>query len=379
MDFIDLKKQYQNIKPKVQKRINDILDNARFIMGKEIEELEAVLSRYTQTKYCLTCSSGTDALLLPLMAQKIGPGDAVFTTSFSFFATAEVIALLGATPVFVDIDTETFNIDPVKLREEIIKIKTGNQITSCFPQNLIPKAIIPVDLFGLCANYDAITDIAKEFGLFVLEDAAQSFGAVQKGKKACSFGNMSATSFFPAKPLGCYGDGGAVFLNDPEQGEILKSLRIHGQGLDKYENVRVGINGRLDTIQAAVLLEKIEIFDTEISQRRKIAQRYADALKSKFVVPAIFDDNLSAWAQYSLQCENRDVVVDALKKEKIPTAIYYPKPLHLQKAFSHLGYEKGHCPVAERIANRIFSIPMHPYLTDADQEQIIKAVMKSAE
>jgi UDP-2-acetamido-2-deoxy-ribo-hexuluronate aminotransferase len=375
MDFIDLKKQYQIIKPSVQKRINEILDRAGFIMGREIAELEEKLGQYVGTKYCLTCSSGTDALLLPLMAKGIGPGDAVFTTTFTFIATAEVISLLGATPVFVDIDPKTYNIDSIKLREEIKKVKTGKQIAAASPIKLTPKAIIPVDLFGLCANYDAISDIAKEFKLFVLEDAAQSFGAEYRGKKACSFGDMAATSFFPAKPLGCYGDGGAVFLNDSKMIEILKSLRIHGQGTDKYENVRIGINGRMDTIQAAVLLAKMETFEKEFETRQGIAQRYTDALRNKYVTPTISKGCRSAWAQYSIQCDNRDQVMARLKKAGIPTAIYYPKPLHLQKAFAYLGYEKGQWPIAEDVAGKIFSLPMHPYLEEKEQDLIITTLL----
>jgi dTDP-4-amino-4,6-dideoxygalactose transaminase len=375
MDFIDLKKQYQLIKPSVQKRINEILDRAGFIMGKEISELEEKLAQYVGVKYCLSCSSGTDALLLPLMAMGIGPGDAVFTTTFTFIATAEVIALLGATPVFVDIDPETYNIDPTKLRDEILKVKTGERITASFPSHLVAKAVIPVDLFGLCADYNAIAAVAKEFELFVLEDAAQSFGAERAAKKACSFGNMAATSFFPAKPLGCYGDGGAVFLDDQETLDILKSLRIHGQGSDKYENVRIGINGRMDTIQAAVLLAKMEIFEQEFEQRQIVAQRYSHGLAGKFVTPAIPEGNRSAWAQYSILSEKRDQIMVSLKKSGIPTAIYYPKPLHLQKAFKYLGYEKGCFPVAEEISAKIFSLPMHPYLDEKDQNTVIKALL----
>jgi UDP-2-acetamido-2-deoxy-ribo-hexuluronate aminotransferase len=372
MDFIDLKKQYQLLKPSIQKRFNDILDRATFIMGSEITQLEEKLANYVGINYCLSCASGTDALLLSLLAKNIGPGDAVFTTTFTFIATAEVVSLLGATPVFVDIDSKTYNIDPVKLRQEIIKVKNGDKITRAFSKSLTPKAIISVDLFGLCADYDAIGAVAKEFGLFVLEDAAQSFGATYKGKKACRFGDMAATSFFPAKPLGCYGDGGAVFCNDKEMLDILKSLRIHGQGSDKYENVRIGINGRMDTLQAAVLLAKMEIFDKELEMRQAVAQRYSRALASSFNVPTIPAAYRSAWAQYSIQHQKRDDVMLKLKKAGIPTAIYYPKPQHMQKAFASLGYEKGQFPVAEDIATKIFSIPMHPYLEEKDQAEIIR-------
>jgi UDP-2-acetamido-2-deoxy-ribo-hexuluronate aminotransferase len=372
MDFIDLKKQYLQLKPSIQKRINDILNRASFVMGSEISELEEKLAAYVGTSFCLSCSSGTDALLLSLMAKNIGPGDAVFTSTFTFIATAEVISLLGATPVFVDIDSKTYNIDPVKLRQKIIKINNGDKITGNFQKPLSSKAVIPVDLFGLCADYSSISAVAKEFGLFVLEDAAQSFGATYKGKKACSFGDMAATSFFPAKPLGCYGDGGAVFCNNKEMLDMLKSLRIHGQGSDKYENVRIGINGRMDTLQAAVLLAKMEIFDKELERRQEVAHRYSQALASSFTVPAIPAEYRSAWAQYSIQHQKRDEVMSKLKTAGIPSAIYYPKPLHLQKAFASLGYEKGQFPVAEDIAQKIFSLPMHPYLEEKDQAEIIR-------
>ena len=343
-------------------------------MGKEIDELEATLAAYTGIPNCLTCSSGTDALLLPLMAMGVGPGDAVFTTTFTFFATAEVISLLGATPIFVDIDKNTYNIDPTKLRQAIIAVKNGNKIASGIGRSLRPRAIIPVDLFGLCADYSTIDSIAREFNLFVIEDAAQSFGAISNGKKAGSFGTMAATSFFPAKPLGCYGDGGAVFCRDESLLAILKSLRVHGQGDDKYENVRIGINGRLDTIQAAVLLSKMEIFEEEIVQRQKIAAAYSDALKNSVVIPHIPKGNRSAWAQYSVQSDNRDKVLAGLKARGVPTAVYYPKPLHLQKAFLSLGYEAGQFSIAEEIATKIFSLPMHPYLDENTQDQIIKAL-----
>jgi dTDP-4-amino-4,6-dideoxygalactose transaminase len=377
MEFIDLKRQYQAIKPSVQKRLNDILERTSFIMGKEVAELEEALARYSGSSYCLACSSGTDALLLPLMAMGVGPGDAVFTTTFTFIATAEVISLLGATPIFVDIDRKTYNIDTSKLREAILSVKNGDAIAAGVPRELRPKAIIPVDLFGLCADYDALDAIAKEFGLFLLEDPAQSFGATLSGKKACSFGTMAATSFFPAKPLGCYGDGGAVFCADNGMLDVLKSLRVHGQGTDKYENVRIGINGRMDTMQAAVVLAKMEIFEEEMQQRQVVAARYTAGLRNKVIVPHIPEGMRSAWAQYSIQSENREEMMSTLKAKGIPTAIYYPKPLHLQKAFAALGYEKGQFPVAERIAARIFSLPMHPYLQEMDQDFIIEEIRKA--
>jgi dTDP-4-amino-4,6-dideoxygalactose transaminase len=377
MDFIDLKKQYEHIRPSVQKRINEILDRAGFIMGREITELEDVLARYVGTKHCLSCSSGTDALLLALMAKGVGPGDAVFTTTFTFIATAEVISLLGATPVFVDIDEKTYNIDTQKLRATMVSLRNGERVAPGVPAALKPKAIIPVDLFGLCADYNAIDRVAKEFGLLVLEDAAQSFGAVRRGKRAGSFGDMAATSFFPAKPLGCYGDGGAVFCNDEETIDSLKSLRIHGQGNDKYENVRIGINGRMDTIQAAVVLAKMEIFEEELGKRQAVAERYSAGLQGKVIVPHIPEQCRSAWAQYSVQSEHREKLMAGLKSKGIPTAIYYPKPLHLQKAFAFLGFQKGQFPVAERIAAKIFSLPMHPYLEEREQDLIIAEITKA--
>ena len=376
MEFIDLKAQYRRIKPSIQKRINDVLDRGSYIMGSEVAELEEKLAAYTGTSFCVTCSSGTDALLLPLMAMGIGQGDAVFTTTFTFIATAEIISLLGATPVFVDIDKRTYNLDPEKLRAEIIKVKNGEPVTGSFPRNLKPKAVIPVDLFGLCADYDAIGKIVGEFGLLMLEDAAQSFGALYKGKKACSFGDMAATSFFPAKPLGCYGDGGAIFCKDKETAGVLRSLRVHGQGSDKYENVRIGINGRLDTLQAAVLLSKMEVFEGEIERRQTVASRYSNALQSRYTVPVTPSNGRSVWAQYSLIGGDRAEKIAALKSAGIPSAIYYPKPLHLQKAFASLGYEEGQCPVAEEIAAKIFSIPMHPYLEEKEQDKVLEVLLK---
>jgi dTDP-4-amino-4,6-dideoxygalactose transaminase len=379
MEFIDLKRQYQAIKPSVQKRLSDILERASFVMGKEISELEDSLAHYTGAGHCLTCSSGTDALLLALMAKGVGPGDAVFTTTFTFIATAEVISLLGATPIFVDIDKQTYNIDVWKLRSAILSVKKGGVVAAGVPAGLTAKAIIPVDLFGLCAEYDALEAMAKEFKMFLLEDAAQSFGATLGARMACSFGTMAATSFFPAKPLGCYGDGGAVFCDDKDTMDVLKSLRIHGQGADKYENVRIGINGRMDTMQAAVILAKMEIFEQEMERRQVVAARYSHGLRGKVVVPHVPAGTRSAWAQYSIQCDNREGMMSALKNRGIPTAIYYPKPLHLQKAFAQLGYERGQFPVAEEIASRIFSLPMHPYLEEKDQDMIIDAICKASE
>ena len=372
MQFIDLQKQQKRIESSIQKRIADVLRHGQYILGPEIRELEDTLADYVGARFCLTCASGTDALLIPLMASNIGPGDAVFLPPFTFMATAEVVALTGATPIFVDIDPKTYCIDPEKLELAIVSLQQGHIPTPKIPSGLKPRYIIPVDLFGVVADYEAINPIAEKYDLFVLEDAAQSFGASFKGKKACSFGSCAATSFFPAKPLGCYGDGGALFSNDEQFIEICKSLRVHGQGSDKYNNVRIGINGRMDTLQAAIVLAKLEIFDDEIQQRQQVAKRYNQLLKNVVSVPTVPDRYLSAWAQYSVESDKREDIMARLKIANIPTTIYYPKPLHLQTAFSYLGYKKGSMPVSEAIAERIFSLPMHPYLTEEEQEKIAR-------
>jgi UDP-2-acetamido-2-deoxy-ribo-hexuluronate aminotransferase len=371
MQFIDLQRQYQRIESSLQKKINAVLRHGQFILGPEIGELEGVLCEYTGAAHCISCASGTDALLLPLMAYGVGPGDAIFVPPFTFIATAEVIALLGATPIFVDIDPATYTIDPQKLRESMLNIKSGKMPTGKISAGLKPRGIIPVDIFGLPADYDALNKIAGDNDLFIIEDAAQSFGGMYRGKKTCSsLADVAATSFFPAKPLGCFGDGGAIFTNDKETAKILESLRVHGQGSDKYNNVRIGINGRMDTLQAAVLLSKMEIFDEEIALRQRIASRYSELLRGRAVTPSVPEGYTSAWAQYSVQSDNRAEIMERLKKEGIPTAIYYPKPLHLQEAFSYLGYKTGQMPVSEAVARRIFSLPMHPYLREEEQIEI---------
>lgn len=375
MQFIDLKTQHARLREEIGRRIHAVLEHGKYIMGPEIMELETRLAEYVGVKHCIGCSSGTDALLMPLLAWGIGPGDAVFTTPFTFIATAEVIALLGATPVFVDIDPETFNLDPEKLDRAIEAVKAGKKPSEGAPVGLTPKAIIPVDLFGLPADYDAIGSIAGTHGLKVLEDACQGFGGVYKGKKACSFGDAAATSFFPAKPLGCYGDGGAVFTNNDDLIEIMKSIRVHGQGTDKYTNVRVGINGRLDTIQAAILLSKLNIFEEEVQKRREVASRYNDLLGEKVKTPVVPDGYRSAWAQYSVLTDQRDRIMETLKEHGIPSAVYYPIPLHLQDAFAGLGYKKGDMPVSEEMAEKIFSLPMHPYLEAVDQRRIADLIV----
>ncbi len=369
MQFIDLAAQQKRIRNELETAVKTVMDHGRYIMGPEVKELEERLADYAGTRYAVGCASGTDALLMVLMAYKIGPGDAVFTTPFTFVATAEVISLLGATPVFVDIDPITFNIDPQKLEEAI---RTSVQA-------LNPRGIIGVDLFGLPAEYDEINKIAEKFNLFVVEDAAQSFGAEYRGKKACALANAACTSFFPAKPLGCYGDGGAVFTDDPDIAERLISIRVHGQGREgeKYKNVRIGVNGRLDTIQAAVLNVKMTIFPDEVERRIRAASIYSAGLSGcdYLTTPSTPDGLTSVWAQYSILAdtpERRDQILQALKDNAIPTSIYYPIPLHLQKAFSNLGHKPGAFPISEDYAERIFSIPMHPYLDEKAQTKIIE-------
>lgn len=374
MQFIDLKKQYQLIQSSVQTRINTVLEHGQYILGPEVSELEQKLAGYVGSKHCVSCANGTDALLMALMAYGIGPGHVVFTTPFTFVATAEVIALAGATPIFVDIDPVTYNIDPALLEKAIVDYKKGISPASGTAVGLIPKAIMAVDIFGLTADYDSINSIAKKYGLIVIEDAAQSFGATYKGRKACNLADIGTTSFFPAKPLGCYGDGGAIFTNDDEISSILKSIRVHGQGTDKYENIRIGLNGRLDTLQAAILLAKLEIFDNEISLRQKVAQGYSKELANIVTTPIIPDGYTSVWAQYSIQSKNKGQLMESLKKQGIPTATYYPIPLHHQKAFANLEYRVGSMPVSEAVAENIFSLPMHPYLSGEDQKLIISVI-----
>jgi UDP-2-acetamido-2-deoxy-ribo-hexuluronate aminotransferase len=370
IQFIDLNAQQQKIYPTLMERIQRVLAHGKYIMGPEVKELEERLAAYVGVKHAISCSSGTDALLMPLMGYGVGPGDAIFTTPFTFIATAEVIQLLGATPVFVDIDPKTFNIDPEALASAVSSLGQNSKTAP-----LRPKGIIPVDLFGQPADYDRINTIAREHGLFVLEDAAQSFGATYKGKRAGSPAAMAATSFFPAKPLGCYGDGGAIFTDDDEMAALLRSVRVHGQGTHKYDNVRIGLNGRLDTLQAAILLAKLDIFDQEVAARQEVAQRYSEALKGIVEVPQVASDCSSVWAQYSVLSDNRSGLQQKLKEAGIPTAVYYPLPLHQQGAFAHLGYKTGEFPASEKAAARIFSLPMHPYLGEVDQDMILQAFL----
>lgn len=371
--FIDLKAQYREVETAVRKGIDGVLEHGAYIMGPEVREIEGRLSSFSAVRHAVGCASGTDALIMALMALEVGPGDAVFTTPFTFMATAESIALLGATPVFVDIDPVTFNIDSDDLKSKIADIKDNHK-------DLKPKGVIAVDLFGQPADYDAIEPLAHNNGLFLIVDAAQSFGATYKGKPVCSLGDMACTSFFPAKPLGCYGDGGMVFAHNDELHKLLESIRVHGKGDDKYDNVRIGINGRLDSMQAAVLLAKFDIFPGEITKRQAVADRYAELLSGiqGLVTPTVPEENTSAWAQYSLLARDdahRQELMGKLSEAGIPAVIYYPKPLHLQTAFKYLGYTEGDLPVCEQVADRIFSLPMHPYLS-AEEQRTIAGVLK---
>lgn len=386
MQFIDLATQQQRIRKDIDRRISNVLEHGKYIMGPEIAELEKRLADYSGTSHAIGCASGTDGLLMALMAYDVGPGDAVFTSPFTFIATAEVIQLLGATPVFIDISPATFNMNPELLEQAIKAAQENNRneypIPGEAPIDLRPKGIIAVDLFGLPAEYDAINRIAKANDLFVIEDAAQSFGADYEGKKTCSLAGIGCTSFFPAKPLGCYGDGGMCFTDDENIAEALRSIRVHGQGKDKYNNIRVGVNGRLDTLQAAILLAKFEIFPEEIRLRNKVAQRYSDLLREVKALgtPTVQRGYTSVWAQYSLLAESHDVrgkYQNALKANNIPTATYYPKPLHLQTAFQSLGYREGDFPVSERCSETIFSLPMHPYLDEATQTEIVSVIKRA--
>lgn len=359
IEFNDLGAQYRHLKPEIDRAIADVIAGCHFISGPQVEELEKELCAYTDRAYCVSTDNGTDALLMPLMAKGIGAGDAVFVPSLTFFASAEVVSLTGATPVFCDVDENTFNMDPDSLERQIEKTAAEGKCK--------PRAVIAVDLFGLPADFTRIESICKKYDLILIEDAAQGFGGSINGKKACSFGDFSATSFFPAKALGCYGDGGAVFTDDPEMYEMLKSLRVHGKGSFKYDNVRLGLNARLDTLQAAILLPKLHEFDKETKHRNWAAARYAELLKDKFQVPVLKDGFFSSYGYYTLKAqsgEQRTKIMDALKAAGVPTMVYYPMPLHLQKVYAPLGYREGDLPVSEKLSKTVFSLPMHGYITE---------------
>jgi len=370
VEFLDLKTQQKRIRKPLEKRISKILDHGAYIMGPEVFELEEKLADYCGVKHAISCSSGTDALLIPLMAWGIGPGDAVFTTPFTYVATAEVISILGATPVFVDVYESTYNIDCDKLEIEINKVIEEGKLK--------PKAIIPVDLFGLPARYRLIDKIAKKYNLKVIEDAAQSFGGSIRDKKVGVFGDVAATSFYPAKPLGCYGDGGAIFTNDDSLADECKAIRIHGTKADRYNSERIGLNGRFDSIQAAVVLEKLTIFDEELEKRNIIDANYRKYLNNAQHHPECYQ---SAHALFSIVLgsnDKRNELIERLNSNNIPSVIYYKNPIHLMKAFSCLGYGIGDLPVSESLSSSIVSLPMHPYLSEKDIEFIIGSIQNTA-
>ncbi|MEL7649875.1 MAG: DegT/DnrJ/EryC1/StrS family aminotransferase [Sedimentibacter sp.] len=366
MEFRDLKAQYTKYKQEIDRAVQEVLLKADFIGGSQVKALEDRIADYTGVKHCITCANGTDAMTLVMMAWNIKYGDAVFVPDFTFFSTAEVVASRGATPIFVDVERETFNIDPVKLEHAIENTLSDG--------NLVPRAIIPVDLFGLPANYPEIEKIARKYSLLVLEDAAQGFGGSINGKKACSFGNAATTSFFPAKPLGCYGDGGAVFTDDDRLAELLKSLKVHGKGDNKYDNIRIGINSRLDTIQAAVLNVKLTAFIShELDDANRIYVLYNERLNGIVEIPFVPKGFLSSFAQYTIKLRNREER-DGLHKRladfNIPSMIYYIKPMHKQAAFSYLNNSNKDFAVADQLCDVVLSLPIHPYMSEADVDSV---------
>lgn len=357
--FIDLGAQQRRIRQKINEAISKVLDHGIYIMGPEVHELERKLREFTGASSALTCANGTDAISLVLMAWDIGPGDVVFVPSFTYVASAEAPAQLGATPFFVDVDEYSFNICPESLKQAIVDCKTSN---------LTPKAIIAVDMFGQPADIDVLQQIANQEGLKLLVDGAQSFGATLNGKKVGAMGDATTTSFFPAKPLGCYGDGGAVFVNDEKSASIIASIRLHGRGNEKYDNVRIGMNSRLDTIQAAILIEKLKIFENELVEREKLASAYSDAFKDKnLITPTIPEHKTSAWAQYTLRSLDRDSACKVLGSVGIKTGIYYPKPLHEQVGYQHYPAVSSGLPISSILSKQVLSLPMHPYIADPNR------------
>ena len=370
MQFRDLKTQYAVLKDEMDKAILDVVASSAYVMGPKIKEMELAFAEYVGVKHCVACNSGTDALLLALKAWDVKPGDAVFVPSFTFFASAEVIAMQGATPVFVDVNGDTFNMDVADLEHKIEQTLNAGKLT--------PRVVIAVDLFGLPADFVAIRKVADNYGLLVLEDGAQGFGGRIGERKACTFGDISTTSFFPAKPVGCYGDGGAVFTNNDEWAQLMDSYHVHGKGSDRYDNIRIGMNSRMDSIQAAILLVKLKAFNEhELVDVNKVAARYIEQLHDVVKTPVVPQGFYSSWAQFTLQVEHKEVrtgLQTALKNMDIPTAIYYPIPMHRQTAFNYLNLEDNRCPMADRLADTVISLPIHPYLSEADQDMICKAV-----
>lgn len=370
MQFRDLKTQYTVLKDEMDKAILDVVASSAYVMGPKIKEMESAFAEYVGVKHCVACNSGTDALLLALKAWDVKPGDAVFVPSFTFFASAEVIAMQGATPVFVDVDGDTFNMDVADLDRKIEQTLKSGKLT--------PRVVIAVDLFGLPADFKAIRKVADKYGLLVLEDGAQGFGGRIGERKACTFGDISTTSFFPAKPVGCYGDGGAVFTDNEEWAQLMDSYHVHGKGSDRYDNIRIGMNSRMDSIQAVILLVKLKAFkEHELVDVNQVAARYIEQLHDVVKTPVVPQGFYSSWAQFTIQVENKEVrtgLQTALKNQDIPTAIYYPIPMHRQTAFNYLNLEDNLCPVSDRLADTVISLPIHPYLTETDQDMICDAV-----
>ncbi len=372
MQFRDLKQQYQVLKKDIDAAMVEVATNCNFINGQQVKDLEKELAEYVGVKHCITCANGTDALTMVMMAWGIGNGDAVFVPDFTFFSSGEIVSHAGATPIFVDVDKETFNIDVDHLEKQIKKtIEEGN---------LTPKAVVAVDLFGLPADFNKVRAIADKYGIKVLEDGAQGFGGEIDGKRACSFGDISTTSFFPAKPLGCYGDGGAVFTDDDETAKLLESIRVHGKGEMKYDNVRIGLNSRLDTLQAAILSIKLKAFrDYEVADINAVADKYTEKLKDIVKTPVVADGFYSSWAQYTLRLEDkeqRDGLQSYLKEKGIPSMVYYPKPMHRQEAFGQLSCDDAEFPNTIELCDTVLSLPMHPYLTDEDIDEVVGVVRK---
>lgn len=370
MQFRDLKQQYQVLKEDMDQAMSEVLSAANFISGQQVKDLEAELAEYVGVKHCVTCANGTDALSLAMMAWDIGPGDAIFVPDFTFFSTGEIVSFAGATPVFVDVDLDTFNISVESLEQKIQEVLQEGKLT--------PKAVIPVDLFGLPADYVRVREIADQYNLLVLEDGAQGFGGKIREKVACSFGDLSTTSFFPAKPLGCYGDGGAVFTDDDEMAQLLRSLRVHGKGTMKYDNVRIGLNSRLDTLQAAVLSVKLKAFrEYEVEDINKVARRYTELLNGIVKTPVVPEGFYSSWAQYTIQLDSRqerDGLQARLKEEGIPSMIYYPKPMHRQQAFADLSFRDEDYKNTNQLCETVLSLPMHPYLSEEEIERVVYVI-----
>ena len=372
MEFRNLKKQYQELKTVIDFNIQEVIQSTNFISGKQVSELEDRLAKYVGVKHCISCANGTDALTLALMAWNIGAGDALFVPDFTFFSSGEVVAYEEAVPIFVDVKEDTFNIDPDKLRKAIVKVIKEGKYT--------PRVIIAVDLFGQPAEMEEIRKIADEYGLLILEDGAQGFGGEINGKKACYFGDMSTTSFFPAKPLGCYGDGGAVFTDNDEWAALISSYRIHGKGSYKYDNVRIGMNSRLDTLQAAILLAKLDAFEQyEIKKVNEVSKKYTEELKTIVKTPVVLEGFLSSWAQYTIQLKNeeqRDGLQAYLKEHQVPSMIYYPKPMHKQEAFALCGSNEDELSVTTELCKKVLALPMHPYM---EEDEIMQVVLRVRE